>query len=116
MYQERASLQQTPCRALLKATSDSGRSAIDGRSDGTSKPGCGCVTWNREAPGRNQSSTTRRRRVSTATEQRVGPATHPCHRVEAVLASAERFDEPEGATPQGGQARNPDMHAAGNAG
>ena len=36
--------------------------------------------------------------------------------VEAVLASAERFDYPQRATPQGGQARNPDMHAAGNAG
>ena len=36
--------------------------------------------------------------------------------VEAILASAERFDYQERATPQYGQARNPDMNAAGNAG
>ncbi len=36
--------------------------------------------------------------------------------VEAGLTSAERFDDPERATPQWGQARNPDMHSAGNAG
>ena len=35
--------------------------------------------------------------------------------VEAVLANAERFDDPERAI-QGDQAGNPDMHAAGNAG
>ena len=53
---------------------------------------------------------------SCATVQRVGPANHPCIGVEAVLASAERFDDPERATPHGRHAREPSMHATGNAG
>ena len=105
-----------PVARSLRATSDRSRSAIDGRSDGTSKPGCGCVTCNREEPGRNQSSTTRIRRVSTGHALLCGGLAQPpilAIGIEAVLASAERFDYPERATPQGGQARNPNMHACG---
>ena len=44
-----------PVARSSRTTSNSGIRAVDGRSDGTSKPGCGCVTCNREASGRDQS-------------------------------------------------------------
>ena len=49
------SLVRRPVGCSSRATTNRGRRAIDGRSDGTSKPGRGCVTRNREAPGRDQS-------------------------------------------------------------
>ena len=44
-----------PVARSPRTTSDRCRSAIDGRSDCTSKPGCECVTSYRGASGRDQS-------------------------------------------------------------
>ena len=100
MYQERASLQQRPCR-------DSGRSNINGRSDNTYKPSCGCVTCNIEVPGWDQLDnlkTTCVDRLCT-TVRKVGPVTHPCRRCWGRIGRCRT-------NCRGGQARNLDMHAA----
>ena len=44
-----------PVACSPRATTNRDWRAIDARSDGTSKPGCGCVTGNREASGRDPS-------------------------------------------------------------
>ena len=107
-----------PVSCSSRATSNRDRRSIDGRSDGTRKPVCGCVNCNIEASGRDQSYTTRRRRVSSGYALRCRGLAQPpilVIGIEAVLASAELFDNPERATPRGGQTLNPDMHTAGNA-
>ena len=101
-----------------RTTSDRGRSATDGRSDGTSKPGCGALptTAKRlaEVRARQLEDDVCRQAMRYCAECL---PSYPSLRVGAVLlVSAERFDDPERPTPQSGQARNPDMHAAGNAG
>ena len=58
---DRSCTRKEPCHGRRpgacssRATTNRGRRAIDGRSNGTSKPGCGCVTGNREVSGRDQS-------------------------------------------------------------
>ena len=51
-----------------------------------------------------------------ATVWRVGPATHPCHRCWGRTGKCRAIWRSRSGYSSGGQTRNPDMHATGNAG